>query len=241
MIKQIAVKITDFMFKNIRLNSELFEVYKYGVEITLSTLLNIILILTASIVVSDIISGIVFLAVFILLRSFVGGYHAKTYFMCNALFLLTYLLIYYINSVLVQFIEGEFLSKILTVLIFLGIIPIIAFAPVENPNKPLSKKQAQINRIMGIAVFILLSIVGLALYYNGIKYGSFSIIALTSVSVLILIEIIKHGGKKKVLKEKVAKAIASVSLKMAKVCHGAASGYGMYQPKEPEAIKKLRK
>lgn len=190
MIKRIALKITNFIYKSNKLDSELFEVYKYGVEITISSLLNIILIIAASIAVSDVISGVVFLAVFISLRSFVGGYHAKTYFMCNALFLLTYLTVFYINSV-AAFIDEYLLSRFLTILILLGIIPIITFAPVENPNKPISEKKAKISRIIGISVYILLSIIGLALYYGSIRHGSFMIITLTSVSVLILIEILK--------------------------------------------------
>ena len=196
MIKRIALKITNFIFKNTELDSELFEVYKYGVEITLSTLLNIFWIIAASMVLTDVISGVIFLAVFILLRSFVGGYHAKTNFMCNALFLLTYLLVYYINSLASALVEGELFSRLLTILILLGIIPIIAFAPVQHKNKPLSEKQSQISRIIGTAAFILISITALALHYSGIKYGSFMIITLASVSVLILIEILKPGRRK---------------------------------------------
>ncbi len=41
------------------------------------------------------------------------------------------------------------------------------------------------------------------------------------------------------IKENVAKAIASISLKMAKVSCGAASQFGIYQPKEPAALKKM--
>lgn len=191
MIERIALKITDFIFKNTELDLELLEVYRYGVGITISTLLNVFWIITASVVVSDMLSGVIFLAVFILLRSFVGGYHAKTYFMCNALFLLTYLSVYYINSVVSAFIEDELFSRILTILILLGIIPIIAFAPVQHKNKPLSEKQSRISRIIGITMFILISITALALYYGGIKYGSFIIITLVSASFLILIEIIR--------------------------------------------------
>lgn len=44
-----------------------------------------------------------------------------------------------------------------------------------------------------------------------------------------------------VIKEKVAKTIARISLKMAKASCGAASQYGMYQPKEPAALKKMMK
>lgn len=40
-------------------------------------------------------------------------------------------------------------------------------------------------------------------------------------------------------KEKVAKAIADVSLKMAKISCGTVSKFGIYQPKEPAALKKI--
>lgn len=43
------------------------------------------------------------------------------------------------------------------------------------------------------------------------------------------------------IKVKVAKAIAAVSLRMAKVSYGLPSRFGMYQPKEPEALKKMMK
>ena len=196
MIKQISLKITNFIFKNTELDTELFEVYKYGIEITISTLLNIFWIIAASMVLSDVISGIIFLAVFISLRSFVGGYHAKTYFMCNALFLLTYLLVYYISSIILELVEGELFSRLLTILILLGIIPIIAFAPVQHKSKPLSQKQSRISRIIGIVMFILISIIALAFHYGDIKYGSFTVITLASVSVLILIEVLKPGRRK---------------------------------------------
>lgn len=43
------------------------------------------------------------------------------------------------------------------------------------------------------------------------------------------------------VKEKVAKVLAGVSLKMAKASCGAASQFGLFQPKEPAALKKMMK
>ncbi len=40
-------------------------------------------------------------------------------------------------------------------------------------------------------------------------------------------------------KSMVKKTIAAVALKMAKIGCGAASTFGMYQPKEPKALKKM--
>ncbi len=199
MIKQIALKITKLILKKSSPDSDMFEAYRYRVEIILSSLLNFILVIAASIAVSDVVSGVIFPAVFISLRMFVGGYRAKTYLLHSALFLLIYLAAYYINSAAAAIIVGELFSRILTIIILLGIIPIIAFAPVQHKNKPLSEKQSRICRIIGIAVFVIISIVALVLHYGGTKYGSFMIITLSSVSLLILIEILKkHGGEKNV-------------------------------------------
>ncbi len=42
------------------------------------------------------------------------------------------------------------------------------------------------------------------------------------------------------IKEKVAKTLAAAALKMAEKACGAASIYGLYQPKEPKALKNLK-
>lgn len=41
------------------------------------------------------------------------------------------------------------------------------------------------------------------------------------------------------VKEKVAKALAGISLKMAKASCGSVSQFGLFQPKEPAALKKM--
>ena len=42
------------------------------------------------------------------------------------------------------------------------------------------------------------------------------------------------------VKKTLAKIIATVSLKMAKTSCGAASKFGTYEPKEPDALKKIK-
>lgn len=43
------------------------------------------------------------------------------------------------------------------------------------------------------------------------------------------------------MKHTVAKVIGAISLKMAKIACGSASAYGLHQPKEPAALKKMMK
>lgn len=68
-------RILSFLVKNTSLPEEETDVYKYGIEITISSLFNIILIIMLSLIFGSIVSGICFLSCFILLRQFTGGYH----------------------------------------------------------------------------------------------------------------------------------------------------------------------
>lgn len=192
MIKRIACKISNLILKSAEFDTDRFELYQNGIEIAFSSLINMLLVMAVSVLLLDPISGVVFSVVFISLRTVVGGYRAKNYLIYSILFLLIFLAVYYINSAAV-FIDAELFSMLLTVMILLGIIPIIAFAPVYS--KPPSEKHSHICRIAGISAFILISITALALHYGNIRYGSLMILTLASVSVLILIEIFKRGRK----------------------------------------------
>lgn len=193
MIEKIAEKITRFIYRNTSSDSEMFDVYKYGVEITISSFFNIILILLCSFIISDILAGIAFLISFIFLRSFTGGYHAKTYFMCNGLFVLTFLIVYAISSLL-NMLNLPF--GVLESLVLLNCVPVILFAPVENKRKRLNEQKKKDLRIKAILTFIIISVAALALCFFNSKYGTLVIITISAVSVMIVIEIIKKRRKK---------------------------------------------
>ncbi|MBE6845650.1 MAG: hypothetical protein E7508_08090 [Ruminococcus sp.] len=193
MIERLAEKITRFIYRNTTNDSEMFEVYKYGVEITISSFLNISLILLCSLVISDILAGIAFLISFIILRSFTGGYHAKTYFMCNGLFVLTFLIVYAINCLL-NMLSLPF--RVLEMLVLLNCMPIILFAPIENKQKRLDEQKKKNLRIKAVITFIIISVAALALCFFNNKYGTLVIITTSAVSVMIVIEILRKRRNK---------------------------------------------
>lgn len=188
MINRIAAGLTNFICKNTKIEPDMVDVYKYGVEITLSSILNIFWIIFFSLILSDIISGIIFLLGFILLKSFSGGYHASTYFMCNAVFGLTFLLTFFANGALYLLFDDSFRMIVLEALVTLSIIPIIAFAPVKNKYKKLDARQAKRCRVIAITTHIVLSTLALFAYFCGIQHGSFMIVTLSAIAVMILIE-----------------------------------------------------
>lgn len=92
MIHTIAQKTADIFCRQNVADEEKKEIYIYGIELLVSSLIGAVLILGISIGIGKIWSGVVFLSVFILVRQYTGGYHADTYVRCNAAFVLTYLL-----------------------------------------------------------------------------------------------------------------------------------------------------
>lgn len=103
MVCWVSSRILNFLLHNLDIHPEMKEAYQYGIEITISSILNIVLILVCSLIVGDILAGITYLFIFIFLRSFTGGYHATTYFRCNATFVVTFIITFYFYKAITCF------------------------------------------------------------------------------------------------------------------------------------------
>lgn len=192
MIKKISDRIAKFICKGSNISSDMREVYQYGIELTLSTLLNVFWIVLASVILSDIFSGLIFLAVFMIIKPFAGGYHAKTYFMCNALFILTFLLIWITRQGIEAITDTGLAYRILEAIMLLGLIPIIMYSPIENENKAVDKNKRRCCRNASIALYILAALSALIIQFINIKYGAMITLSLSAVSIMMIIEILKR-------------------------------------------------
>lgn len=75
------------------------EIYQYGFEIALSSILNLIIVLTIGIIFNSILSSIIFIFCFYLIRKQTGGYHADSYLKCNIIFGATFTLVILISHI----------------------------------------------------------------------------------------------------------------------------------------------
>lgn len=187
MIKRISKHIYNFMTRHIKISPELEDVYKYGIEITISTALNICLVMLAAFLLGSPLSGVCHLVCLILLRSFCGGYHANSYFKCNSLMLIFFIISYMGGKLLVHFNLTSF--QLMSILLMLAFLPIYAFAPVKNKHKPLSESNAKKCRILSIIIYIILSLLGLYLTFLRPLYGLIIIVTLIEISGSVLVEI----------------------------------------------------
>ena len=160
--------------------SDVQDFYRYGIEISISSLLNIVLVVIAGILIHHIIESIVFLSLFILIRSFTGGYHAATYFRSNLLMCTTFILTALANSIF----SNKFSLLIIIVLICVTELIVSVLGPIENKNKPIDDSKKIKLKITGTAMTSIINCAGLILRES---YLGTMIIFTTFLIVLLMI------------------------------------------------------
>jgi len=194
MIKYLSNKVLQYLIMNNAINDDedqcLF--YSYSIEITISSLLNIIIILVLSIITNSLILGISFLLTFIPIRQFTGGYHAKTYFRCNFTFAVCYILTLAICKITYN------CTFYISILLFvIELIFIILYCPIVNENKPIDSKKKCIKlKSTAFCMYLLYWSVGMYLFkYKAIELGYMIICTLYSVTMLGIVAKLEKGEK----------------------------------------------
>ena len=169
-------------------------VFRYGFELTISTLSSILSVLFLSLLLNATIETIVFLIAYMSLRIWSGGYHAKTYARCFLSTNLTYLAVYAISRILLT-LESVWPPLIL---LFAANIVIFTWAPIKNKNHPLSEKRYQHNKkIVRIQLFVYnLVFVVFFIFLNKLIF-IFSVSG-AAVAALMIIPMLKQWREKDV-------------------------------------------
>ena len=186
MICRISLKILTFISKYITIPPEMKDVYQYGIEITISSILNATLVLLCSLFLGDIFAGLTYLFIFVFLRSFTGGYHATTYFRCNLTIVITFLITFILYKIITYYEVPLFVCEAVALV---NLIPIIIYSPVPNKHKSLTDAQKKRSYKLSLLIASVLSLIGLILFTLEIPIGAMIIVTVTMVSVLILVEI----------------------------------------------------
>ena len=130
------------------------EVVAYGFELLVSTLINLLSVLLISIVLHNLVGGLLFLAAFIPIRTYAGGYHAKSHFRCALIFCIAFSLCIAIPKLIPEIIQ-PYIPLSFSLLSF---IAILLWSPSDSPEKPLdAEDRAKYRKIsLYISLFNLL-------------------------------------------------------------------------------------
>ena len=180
-MKRLVSIILNFMIKNnvISKDTEEIEFYRYGIEITLSSLINIALISIIGIVTNYTFESMMFLVVFIIMRSFTGGYHANTYIKCNLVTSISFIVL----LLMFKIIKNISLKSIILIAVFQVLI-IALLAPIENKNKPIENRT--VYKIISTILSVVLSAISIVLIIKGVDLGLIILLTLALVSIFII-------------------------------------------------------
>lgn len=180
-MKRLVSIILNFMIKNnvISKDTEEIEFYRYGIEITLSSLINIALISIIGIVTNYTFESMMFLVVFIIMRSFTGEYHANTYIKCNLVTSISFIVL----LLMFKIIKNISLKSIILIAVFQVLI-IALLAPIENKNKPIENRT--VYKIISTVLSVVLSAISIVLIIKGVDLGLIILLTLALVSIFII-------------------------------------------------------
>lgn len=186
-IESIASKIANrFVVKN-QIPEDKKELYEYGALIAIQSAINILFTLLLGFVSGMFFENLCFFIAFKILRKYSGGLHSSKFSVCfiisissNILVLLTLkILEIYPNYILLFIFEA------------VSFLIVLIFAPVNNNNKPISKKEAKIYKVIVCGACIVLIITSVILVTNNSFYAFVLGMSMVLNSFLIIIEKIK--------------------------------------------------
>lgn len=158
LIEYFSNKILKYICNKKVIDNDEIDVYKYGIEITLSSVLNIFLILIIAAATNTLSVGIVFLIVFISVRKYTGGFHADTYLTCNLTFVCCYMLVLILLRI--NFMQNVIIHISMILMCFLTIL---FLCPIENKNKKIVNKRKM--KIISFFAYLFWYAVSVAFIY----------------------------------------------------------------------------
>lgn len=180
MISDVASSIVDILIQHQIIDNQQAPIYQYGFEVLISSVITCVIIVALGIIFKRLFTSLLYFGMFVVLRSICGGYHAKTYWQCNLVFALVTVLV----LSLFRFMPISQFKGMHYCCIALSILITAIYAPVENENKPLTKQQKTIFRILGTAMVVLLALISCLLM---IKFqNSYSILIDTTLFVVAI-------------------------------------------------------
>lgn len=168
-------------------------IYTYGFELLLSSSAVAISIFILSVLLGKIYSSIVFSSIFVTIRLFSGGFHAKTYGRCFIFSNLTYLIcLVSANQILLHD-----LGLLCPILATAAAVIIFVLTPIKHKNHPLSdgkyKKNQRISRALTVCICLVILTSHYCFYAPNLV--CLSSVTLVAVAVLMIIPKIHERGE----------------------------------------------
>lgn len=193
----LSDKLTDCYLKNNIVEEEKIEIYRYGFKLIISDVINFMIVMLLGLLTHSFFDSVCFLFVLVAVRRFSGGFHAKTFLLCRLSMIITYVSVQLISCWLEKYVNSVLIISL--VINFISLVFIAGLSPVENVNKPLTKRQRKVNRRKAIITSSICSVLSIIMMISGINEGVTISLTLAAIVVLMLIALsMKKRGENNV-------------------------------------------
>jgi len=166
MLYKVSERLTDRLITKGVITQENKDIYIYGFQLSISFLLSTISIILIGLLIGRLSETALFLIIYILLRSYSGGYHANSYIACFAITIG----VYFSVILLSELISVNTISYI--ILSIIGIVLLALLAPVRNIHKKISSKDGIKYKIISLCLYIIFIVLGMFLSTKDVKLGN---------------------------------------------------------------------
>lgn len=159
---RLSHKIGDNLVRSNVIKEEDAEIYIYGINQIFVSVLNVSSALIIGLILGMFFESVIFMAAYIPLRSFAGGYHAKTPLKCY---------IFSVAMLIVVLTGMKHLSMadlVCYVLLVVAALIVLVFSPVEDKNKPLDEAEKKAYKRRTVLITVVELLIGSTFKWTGL-------------------------------------------------------------------------
>lgn len=150
-MKNIPSYISELLGSHGVINQEEIETCRYGIEIFITSVFELLSVLTISLFCRNFINTVIFFSAFIPLRIYAGGYHADTRLKCY----LILLLVYATFSFLIKHITKRYILPLEFFSVLLTAFMILLFSPIINDKKNINEVETVFYKKVSVKIMII--------------------------------------------------------------------------------------
>ncbi len=178
----VTQKLVDTLFSTID-NKEYYDVILYGLEIAISTLVNMILVITVACILKIPMETLLFCVFFMPLRIFSGGAHAKSHSICIGVFLLCQVGSIYISK---QVSNTTIQYVLIFVLLVVSCVLCISYAAKNKKTSMEVRVKHRKTSLVIVFIELMLIAIGTILGKAILQYALIAVLAMFCQSMALL-------------------------------------------------------
>lgn len=162
-MEQLAIRLSDYLQRQGIIKDDEQEIYIYSFQAMLFSGGYWLTMLAIALLVHKLPECILYFVSFFLLRSSIGGYHASSQLRCAVLSVVSFLAF----IIIIQYLPSAWQGYIMGLSLLVVSGSIIAYAPIDHPNRPFREGEKTYYRKRSILLLITVWVAVVIMVYLG--------------------------------------------------------------------------